>query len=41
MIRNLPSKMLKEMTKEMKRRTIIRTTITAMKGDIEKTYHHE
>ena len=37
-MRNQPSKMLKEMTKKMKRRTIIRTTKTAIKGDIEKTY---
>ena len=36
-MRNQPSKMLKEMTKKMKRRTIIRTTKTAIKGDIEKT----
>ena len=41
MMRNLLSKMLKEMRNKMKRRTIIRTTKTAMKGDIEKTYHHE
>ena len=37
-MRNQPSKMLKEMTKKMKRRTIIRTTKTAIKGVIEKTY---
>ena len=37
-MRNQPSKLLKEMTKKMKRRTIIRTTKTAIKGDIEKTY---
>ena len=37
-MRNLPSKMSKEMTKKMKRRTIIRTTKTAIKGVIEKTY---
>ena len=37
-MRNLPSKMSKEMTKKMKRRTIIRTTKTAIKEDIEKTY---
>ena len=37
-MRNQPSKMLKEMTKKMKRRTIFRTTKTAIKGDIEKTY---
>ena len=30
--------MMKEMAKKMKRKTIIRTTKIAMKGDIEKTY---